>query len=107
MRSRYAAFVVGDGAYLLLTWHPSTRPARLELDANVAWQGLDVTGSTGGSAFETEGVVEFVARFRVGRRDGSQHERSRFVREDGHWRYAGEVDPTTAGPPGQGRGSSV
>ena len=32
MRSRYSAFVVGDAAYLLATWHPSTRPAELELE---------------------------------------------------------------------------
>ena len=29
MRSRYSAFAVGDAAYLLATWHPSTRPAAL------------------------------------------------------------------------------
>ena len=32
MRSRYTAYVVGDRSYLLATWHPSTRPTRLELD---------------------------------------------------------------------------
>jgi uncharacterized protein YchJ len=26
MRSRYSAFAVGDPAYLLATWHPTTRP---------------------------------------------------------------------------------
>jgi SEC-C motif-containing protein len=97
MRSRYAAFAVGDVPYLLRTWHTSTRPARLELDADVEWLGLDVIGSTAGSAFETEGTVEFVARFRVGRREGSQHERSRFTREDGRWRYVGELPAAEPG----------
>ena len=26
MRSRYSAFVREDAAYLLVTWHPDTRP---------------------------------------------------------------------------------
>lgn len=26
MRSRYSAFAVGDEAYLLRSWHPTTRP---------------------------------------------------------------------------------
>src|SRR3712207_8451687 len=32
MRSRDSAFAVGDPAYLLATWHPSTRPPSLDLD---------------------------------------------------------------------------
>ena len=31
MRSRYAAFAVGDEAYLFRTWHPRTRPDDLTL----------------------------------------------------------------------------
>ncbi|MCB2071282.1 MAG: hypothetical protein KDF67_17515, partial [Ottowia sp.] len=32
MRSRYSAFVREDAAYLLATWHASTRPASLSFD---------------------------------------------------------------------------
>ena len=35
MRSRYAAYASGDRDWLLATWHPSTRPAQLELDPSV------------------------------------------------------------------------
>ena len=85
MRSRYSAFVLGDTAYLLRTWHPSTRPASVELEAGAQWLGLDIrlhviTG-------EHSAEVEFVARFRVGGRAVRQHERSRFVCEDGVWFY--------------------
>jgi SEC-C motif-containing protein len=41
MRSRYSAFAVGDPAYLLATWHPSTRPRSLSLDDDVRRTGLD------------------------------------------------------------------
>ena len=39
MRSRYSAYVLGNEAYLLATWHPDTRPAVLDLadDAPVKW----------------------------------------------------------------------
>ena len=87
MRSRYSAFAVGDAAYLLATWHSSTRPGSLELDGEVRWTGLDVLGTTGGSLLAAEGTVEFRAHHRGGGRPGSQHENSRFVREDGRWRY--------------------
>ncbi|MGY1602071.1 YchJ family protein [Geodermatophilus sp. SYSU D00815] len=87
MRSRYSAFAVGDPAYLLATWHPSTRPRTLELDPAVRWTGLDVLATSGGSLLEAEGVVEFRASYVAGGTAGAQHERSRFVREDGRWCY--------------------
>ena len=85
MRSRYTAFVRGDTAHLLATWHASTRPASLELDAGVKWLGLDVKRHTPLDGAHAE--VEFVARSRVQGRGQRLHERSRFVREDGHWLY--------------------
>jgi SEC-C motif-containing protein len=35
MRSRYSAFALGEAAYLLSTWHPSTRPRALDLEPDV------------------------------------------------------------------------
>ncbi|MEU1320088.1 YchJ family protein [Streptomyces tibetensis] len=83
MRSRYCAFVQGDVAYLLRTWHPRTRPGTLELDPGMRWTGLEILGASGGSAFHTTGTVEF----RASHRGGSLHERSRFERVDGAWVY--------------------
>ena len=87
MRSRYSAFVLRDAGYLLATWHPRTRPRVLDLDPGVRWTGLDVLAAAGGSPLEIEGTVEFRAHHVVAGRAGAQHERSRFVREDGRWRY--------------------
>ena len=42
MRSRYTAFVLGRGQYLLDTWHISQRPASLDFDSQVKWLGLEV-----------------------------------------------------------------
>jgi SEC-C motif-containing protein len=85
MRSRYSAFVLERGDYLLATWHSSTRPASLDFDAGAKWLGLDVREhkTTGADTAE----VEFVARYRVDGRAVRLHERSRFVREDGRWFY--------------------
>ncbi|MEU6854676.1 YchJ family protein [Actinacidiphila alni] len=87
MRSRYSAFAVGDTAYLLRSWHSRTRPYEVSLDRGVRWTGLDVLSTTGGSAFHSEGTVEFRAFFRAGGRVGEQYELSRFCREDGAWVY--------------------
>ena len=87
MRSRYSAFAVGDTAYLLESWHPSTRPSTLELDPEIAWRRLDIVDTVGGGPFDDTGIVEFAAHYRSGGERGVQHERSRFVREDGRWYY--------------------
>ena len=87
MRSRYSAFALADAGYLLATWHPTTRPRALELDPDVRWTGLDVLDTTGGALLDAEGTVEFRAHHVAPGRVGAQHERSRFVREGGRWRY--------------------
>ena len=85
MRSRYSAFVRGDVAYLLATWHNSQRPAELSLEAGAKWLGLEIKQHRVTDLNKAE--VEFVARFRVGGKAVRQHERSRFVREGGRWYY--------------------
>lgn len=82
MRSRYSAFVVRDTAYLLASWHPSTRPKRIDLDPKTRWSGLEVISASGG-VFDTTGMVEFRATH-----DRGEHvERSTFVRAGGRWYY--------------------
>ncbi len=83
MRSRYDAYVSLDAAYLLETWHVSTRPEKLVLDPGVQWVRLEILGATGGGFLDAEGTVEFVAHYR----GGSQHENSRFVKVDRRWFY--------------------
>jgi SEC-C motif-containing protein len=87
MRSRYSAFAVGDAAYLLRTWHRSTRPAQLELDPKQRWLRLEILGHTGGGLFDSTGTVQFRAHFR----GGMVRENSRFERADGHWLYLGPM----------------
>ncbi len=95
MRSRFSAFAVGDPAHLLRTWHRSTRPTALELDADRRWYRLDVLATAAGGMFDEHGTVEFEAFYRSSQGRGSQHEVSRFLREDGRWHYLDGV-PVTA-----------
>lgn len=95
MRSRYTAYVLNNEAYLLASWHASTRPASLDLSNPAAqpapqWLGLEVKQfiPAGNAA-----TVEFVARYRRNGRAVRLHEVSRFVREDGRWFYVdGDID---------------
>ncbi|MFC1229233.1 MULTISPECIES: YchJ family protein [Streptomyces] len=83
MRSRYCAFVRLDAGYLLRTWHPRTRPERVDLDPGMRWTGLEILETAGGSAFHSAGTVTFRASYR----GGSLHEHSRFERVGGAWVY--------------------
>jgi SEC-C motif-containing protein len=87
MRSRYSAYVVGDAQYLLDSWHPSTRPASLELDPAQRWFGLHILSTSSGGMLDTTGTVEFRAKFRLDGHVGEQHETSRFVRSASRWVY--------------------
>jgi len=91
MRSRFSAYARDDTAYVLRSWHPATRPARIEPDPHRRWVRLDVLESTGGGLFDAEGEVEFRAHYRERGRPGEMRERSRFVRHDGRWVYQGPV----------------
>ncbi len=78
--------VRGRTDYLLRTWHPSTRPSTLDLEReSVRWLGLQVRRVEAGGVGDRDGVVEFVARYKIGGRAHRLHETSRFVREDGRW----------------------
>lgn len=92
MRSRYTAYVLNNEAYLLATWHASTRPESLGLatQPSAQWLGLEV--KTHHTANDSASV-EFIARYRINGRAVRLHEISHFVREAGCWYYAdGVVD---------------
>ncbi len=91
MRSRFSAFSVGDAAYLLRTWHPTTRPERVDLGGGLRWVRLEILETTGGSAVHTEGTVRFRAHYLERDTAGEMEENSRFVRHNGAWVYLGAL----------------
>ena len=94
MRSRYTAYTRGNGACLLETWHPQTRPASLDLGQPVRGIGLKIVATEAGGPEEDHGTVEFLAHHETGGRARKRHERSRFQRCDGRWRDVdGDLEP--------------
>lgn len=110
MRSRYCAYVLQLGDYLLATWHHSTRPGAIDFDDAPKWLGLTVKSALSqkkpGNATLAEqeeaiastvesianSTVEFIARYKIAGRAYRLHETSRFVRENGRWFYLdGEI----------------
>ena len=87
MRSRYAAYALGETDYVFRTWHPRTRPDDLSPDPALTWTGLTI---------EDAGAdwVEFTASYERGGVAGKLRERSRFEQRAGRWVYVeGVLDP--------------
>ena len=85
---RQRAFALGDAAYLLRTWHPETRPERLDLaEDDRRFTGLEILETTGGSPLRTQGTVRFRAEYTDADGPGSQTEHSEFQRIGGDWVY--------------------
>lgn len=92
MRSRYTAYTQQHEDYLLATWHPSTRPVKLELTGQPAQQWLGLTVKRHEQTAANQAIVEFVARYKINGRAHRLHEISRFLRENDVWMYVdGEI----------------
>jgi SEC-C motif-containing protein len=87
MRSRYAAYAVGELGYVFRTWHPRTRPTDVTPQPGLVWTRLEVLDSVGGGRDDDTAEVEFRAHFEGPAGPGVLHERSRFERRAGRWVY--------------------
>ncbi len=99
MRSRYAAYVVGNLDHLERTATPEALQAFNRLDAErvvdeTTWLGLEIRRVVDGGVDDETGQVEFVFRYRQQGKTLAQHERSEFRRDGEIWRYQGsEINP--------------
>ncbi|WP_342751350.1 YchJ family protein [Bowmanella denitrificans] len=89
MRSRYCAYVLGDFQYILNTYSQAKRRdlslAVLQQDANeTQWLALQVESH---QLTEPGATVQFSAFYRYDGQLYKLHELSRFIIEEGHWRY--------------------
>jgi SEC-C motif-containing protein len=94
MRSRYAAYAVGDAHYIVATTHPESGEfdpdtaawlARIGLfSRGTEFLGLDIQAFDDGP---TRAHVTFRAHLRQGGADASFTERSEFVRVNDRWLY--------------------
>ncbi len=97
MRSRYVAYTLQQGDYLLNSWHNSTRPAFLDLaDTPSQWCRLEIISSHKGQQEDSRGEVEFRAFYRQENTLQCLHELSRFIHENEHWYYLdGDIKPSS------------
>lgn len=99
MRSRYSAYALGLGEYLVATSARAPRPGEaVELGAwarTVGWAGLTVLERQQGGPDDATGVVHFVAKYVEASALVSLEERSQFDRDAGRWRYL-EGEATTS-----------
>ena len=86
MRSRYSAYVLANGPYLVYSCAKENRYADdialiEEFSNSVEWLKLDVLEAV-------ENQVEFKAYYKDTEGIKILHERSNFIQEDGEWKYS-------------------
>ncbi|MHC4079196.1 MAG: YchJ family protein [Planctomycetota bacterium] len=92
MRSRYTAYSLGKIDHVGNTHDPETRG---EFDAKEArewsekaeWHGLEILSTGGGGELDSEGTVEFVARYDINGQNIEHHEIAEFRRDGGRWYF--------------------
>ncbi len=94
MRSRYSAFVLANGDYLMQSHHTTTRPLKekksiVKWAKSVQWIKLDVLETSEGTSTDNEGTVTFNAYYYQNGKVDVIHETSKFVKENKHWSYLG------------------
>ncbi len=92
MRSRYSAFVLCNGDYLLLSHSKQFRDAStihntISWSRSVVWNRLEIISSKNGLENDSTGTVEFKAYFQENNKLKCIHEKSSFIREDSQWVY--------------------
>lgn len=94
MRSRYSAFVLANGDYLMLTHHSASRPihekkAIVKWAKSVEWIKLEILQTSKGNENDTDGTVTFNAYFYELGKVNVIHEKSAFIKENNQWTYLG------------------
>jgi SEC-C motif-containing protein len=102
MRSRYSAYATHDVDYVIKTHDPATSGevdrGNTELWAKSSeWLGLEIHATEKGEAGDTDGTVEFTARYKIKNVKLDHRERATFKKLDGRWYFVDGVE--VKGPP--------
>lgn len=94
MRSRYTAFTMANGDYLMKSHHAVTRPINQKDSIenwakSVAWIRLEILETTKGTSNDEHGTVTFNAYYFEQGSVAIIHEKSAFVKVNGSWMYLG------------------
>jgi SEC-C motif-containing protein len=101
MRSRYAAYALGDIDYIVQTHDPDRvgeidRASTEAWSKNAQWQGLEILSTEAGGPDDQQGVVEFCARYKIKNVTINHRERAEFRKHEGGWVF---VDGKEIAPP--------
>jgi SEC-C motif domain protein len=92
MRSRYAAYVLGEVDYILKT-HGDEAAKDVDRKNTEAWSksstwlGLEIVRTEAGGPADDKGKVEFIARYKVKGMSVQHHEVAEFEKRAGKWVY--------------------
>ncbi len=94
MRSRYTAFTMANGEYLMKSHHSTTRPIKdqkaiEDWAKSVNWIRLEVLETTKGKQNDKKGTVKFNDYYFENGKVEVIYEKSAFVKENGLWMYLG------------------
>lgn len=98
MRARYSAFVTKELDYIKTTHNPDRMSDYNDTDIklwaeNSEWMGLKVVNVEGGQESDTEGKIEFVAKYKVKGQMQNHHEVAIFEKRDDTWFFMdGEIE---------------
>lgn len=92
MRARYTAFATGSVDFIIESHDPSTRD---EVDRTTTehwskkseWIGFELVNVEGGEAGDTDGRVEFIARYKVKGDEVAHHETAVFHKKSDKWYF--------------------
>ncbi|MBG7607368.1 MAG: SecC motif-containing protein [Verrucomicrobia bacterium] len=92
MRARYSAYFFRNAEFLVGSTHPDKRRPGMkeELEGGiheVDWSFLTIVGSSKGGPEDKTGKVEFIAEYFIEGERNKLHEKSRFKRFKGQWKY--------------------
>ena len=92
MRARYSAFFFRLVDYLVSSTHPDARDPELRADLDdmvddMMWRKLQIITKSKGTKEDKKGKVEFIAQYHHDGEFKEIHERSRFKKYKGLWKY--------------------
>ncbi len=97
MRARYSAFVTSKIEFILDTIHPEKKAQHDERTLRSwaeksQWLSIEILRTEKGGPSDTEGQVEFIARYRRKEKKEAHHEIASFKKNDNRWFfYDGEA----------------
>jgi SEC-C motif-containing protein len=102
MRARYAAYALGEIDFILSSQHPekrddTDREGTERWSRESEWLGFEILKTERGGPEDSEGLVEFAARYKLKGVTVTHRERAQFRKHEGAW-YFWEGEQIAAPP---------